>query len=276
MCIVQDSPRSWNLNSRAMDLIYGNAILTICAADGADASSFGLRALHPTENDANQLKKDCAPGVRLMVSRPPETSIKQSTWASRAWTFQERLLSKRCMIFVEGRVYFQCLSTGMSEEIYVDRAGAGWSLDLVNAPLQMLRELDKRPLWVYMGCVALYTARHLTKTRDILAAFSGISNRLVKAMQAPLIFGLPSSHFDLAVLWQPAGKLRRRVPTMKDPKTEFDGLEFPSWSWCGWVAQTIEYKSAYAFLFLQSLPNDNIHFVRITAETFTLRLALWF
>ena len=34
LCIVQDSSRSWGLNSRAMDLIYGNAMLTICAADG--------------------------------------------------------------------------------------------------------------------------------------------------------------------------------------------------------------------------------------------------
>ena len=246
MCIVQDSPRSWNLNSRAMDLIYGNAILTICAADGTDASA-GLRAMNAKENEANQLKADCAPGVRLMISRPPETSIKLSTWARRAWTFQERLLSKRCLIFIDGRVYFQCLSTGMSEEIYVDRAGAGWSLDLVSAPLQMLRELNRRPLWVYMSCVALYTARRLTKTRDILAAFSGISNRLVKAMQAPLIFGLPSSHFDLALLWEPCGKLKRRTPTVKDARNEFNGLEFPTWSWCGWVDQTIEYKSGYVF-----------------------------
>lgn len=181
-----------------MDLIYGNAVLTICAADGADAKA-GLQALH-TEDDTSQLKADCARGVRLMVSRPPETSIKQSTWASRAWTFQERLLSKRCLIFTEGRVYFQCRSTGMSEEIYVDRRGAGWSLDLVSAPLQMFRVLWDRPLQVYMNCVALYTARHLTKSRDILAAFDGISNLLEKAMAAPLIFGLPSSHFDLALL----------------------------------------------------------------------------
>ena len=213
LCIVQDSSRSWGLNSRAMDLIYGNAVLTICAADGVDSST-GLRAMHPKEHDARQISADCAKGVRLMVSRPPEIGIKASTWNTRAWTFQERLLSKRCLIFTEGRVYFQCLSTGMSEDIFADREGAGWSLDLVNAPLQMLRELSRRALWVYTNCVPLYTARVLSNRRDILAAFNGICNLMEKTMHAPFVFGLPSSHFDMALLWQPQSAAR--APSTKE------------------------------------------------------------
>lgn len=133
LCIVQDSSRSWNLNSRVMDLIYGNARMTICAADGVDSST-GLRAMHPNEHATPQISAVCTPEVRLMVLRPPEIWIRASKWNTRAWTFQERLLSKRCLFFTEGRVYFQCLSTGMSEDIFADREGAGWSLDLVNVP----------------------------------------------------------------------------------------------------------------------------------------------
>lgn len=242
LCIVQDSKRSWNLNARAMDLIYGNALLTICAADGLDSSA-GLRAMHTAEHAGHQDKEHCAPGVRLMISRSPETGIKSSAWDKRAWTFQERLLSKRCLIFTEGRVYFQCLSTGMSEDIFADREGAGWSLDLVNAPLQMLRELHRRPLWVYLKCIALYTSRQLTKPKDVLAAFSGITNRLMETMQAPFIFGLPSSHFDLALLWEPRRSIQRRRPKDDDEKKDYDGLEFPSWSWSGWTGEAVEYKS---------------------------------
>lgn len=251
LCIVQDSSRSWGLNSRAMDLIYGNAVLTICAADGVDSST-GLRAMHPKEHDARQISADCAAGVRLMVSRPPEIGIKASTWNTRAWTFQERLLSKRCLIFTEGRVYFQCLSTGMSEDIFADREGAGWSLDLVNAPLQMLRELSRRALWVYTNCVPLYTARILTNRRDILAAFNGICNLMEKTMHAPFVFGLPSSHFDMALLWQPQSALERRAPKNAKERVEYNGMQFPSWSWCGWSSDALsspmenksEYKSA--------------------------------
>lgn len=252
LCIVQDSSRSWGLNSRVMDLIYGNAVLTICAADGVDSST-GLRAIHPKERDTSQISADCAPGVRLMVSRPPEIGIRASEWDTRAWTFQERLLSKRCLLFTEGRVYFQCLSTGMSEDIFADREGAGWSLDLVNAPLQTLRELSRRALWVYTKCVPLYTARILTKPKDILAAFNGISNLMEKTMQAPFIFGLPSSHFDLALLWEPQSALERRVPKTDKERAEYGVMQFPSWSWCGWISDLLdlpkenrsEYKSEY-------------------------------
>ena len=248
LCIVQDSSRSWGLNSRVMDLIYGNAVLTICAADGVDSST-PLRAMHPKEHDAAQISAECAPGVRLMVSRPPEIGIKASKWNTRAWTFQERLLSKRCLIFTEGRVYFQCLSTGMSEDIFADREGAGWSLDLVNAPLQMLRELSQRALWVYINCVPLYTARILTKPKDILAAFNGICNLMEKTMQAPFMFGLPSSHFDMALLWEPQSALERRVPKTDRERAEYGGMQFPSWSWCGWTSDALdlpmENKSEY-------------------------------
>ena len=238
LCIVQGSSRSWGLNSRAMDLIYGNAILTICAADGVDSST-GLKAMHPKEHDAHQISAECASGVRLMVSRPPEMGIKASTWDTRAWTFQKRLLSKRCLIFTEGRVYFQCLSTGMSEDIFADREGAGWSLDLVNAPLQMLRELSRRALWVYTKCVPLYTARILTNRKDVLAAFNGIYNLMEKTMQAPFIFGLPSSHFDMALLWQPQSALERRKPKDDKERADYNGMQFPSWSWCGWTCDAL-------------------------------------
>ncbi|KAM0806100.1 heterokaryon incompatibility protein-domain-containing protein, partial [Usnea florida] len=244
LCIIQDSTRSWNLNSRVMDLIYWHAKLTICAADGNDSSA-GLRAMHAREHEHHQYMKECVTGVRLMVSRPPELGIKASTWDTRAWTFQERLLSPRSLIYTEGRVYFQCLSTGMSEDIFADKQGAGWSLDLVQAPLQMLSDLARRAPWVYVNFVSLYTSRNLTKPRDILAAFNGVSNVMRKKLGAPFIFGLPSSHFDLALLWEPEKALKRRRPGKNDEKekAEFNGMEFPSWSWCGWWGSKMEYNS---------------------------------
>ncbi|KAI8188027.1 hypothetical protein K4K51_007637 [Colletotrichum sp. SAR 10_75] len=179
LCIVQNSSRSWKLNAFNMDLIYGNAALTICAADG-DAS-IGLRAMRPSTRNTKQYKRMINPHLELMVTRPPEIYIRSSEWNERAWTFQERLLSRRCLIFTNGRVYFQCRSTGMSEDIFGDQKGAGWSLDLVDAPMQMFRQLDDRAFWVYMKCVELYTERKLTQAKDIQAAFSVASGGLVSA-----------------------------------------------------------------------------------------------
>ena len=238
LCIVQDSKRSWNLNSHVMNLIYGNASLTICAADGSDAW-LGLKALH-LRNSTTQPIEECAPGVRLMVSQLAETGISSSVWNTRAWTFQERLLSKRCLIFTGGRVFFQCRCSTMSEDLVSESHGAGWSLDLAKALPQILHELKRRPIRVYMTCMSRYSARELTKAKDILAAFNGVSNMISDVMRAPFIFGLPSSHFDLALLWEASRAVSRRVPGSDE---DFQDLVFPSWSWCGWQGGSMEYRS---------------------------------
>ena len=241
LCIIQDSARSWKLNAYNMDLIYGNAAFTICAADGPSATT-GLRAMHEETGTGSkdQLIADCTDDVRLVVSRPPEMYIKSSRWNTRAWTFQERLLSRRCLIFTGSRVYFQCRSTGMSEDIYADREGAGWSLDFMDAPLQTFRQLPLRSIWVYMKTVELYTARELTKQADILAAFSGVSNLMQQTMQAPFVFGLPTSHFDLALLWEYFQPAQRRRLDSKAAEGEFS--DFPSWSWSGWFGAPAHYR----------------------------------
>ncbi|KAI9734776.1 MAG: hypothetical protein M1818_006763 [Claussenomyces sp. TS43310] len=243
LCIVQDSSRSWKLNANVMNLIYGNALLTICAADGEDANT-GLKAMQASEHSHAQFTADCAPRVRLMVSHLAETGIRNSEWNTRAWTFQERLLSKRCLIFTEGRVSFQCRSTSMSEDIVAEPEGAGWSLELVQSPPQMLRELPRRAFWVYTKCVQLYSSRNLSKPKDVLAAFNGVSNIITKTMGAPFVFGLPTSHFDLALLWEPLQSPVRREPKEAKEKEDYGGLEFPSWSWCGWTSATMDYRDS--------------------------------
>jgi hypothetical protein len=102
LCIVQNSKRSWDLDSWVVNLIYGNAFLTIYAAGGSDAW-FGLKALSSSGHSTSQHIEERAPRVRLMVSQLAKTGINSTVWNTRTWTFQERLLSKRSLIFTEGR-----------------------------------------------------------------------------------------------------------------------------------------------------------------------------
>lgn len=250
ICIVQDSADWWKLNSKMMDQVYGNAYLTICAADNPNASA-GLMALDPSKRRFQQHVEECLPGLSLMVSHPAETYIQQSVWNFRAWTFQERLLSKRCLIFTSGRVYYQCRSTTMSEDI-VEQKNAGWSIELVNAPLQILRDLSIQAPQVYTKCVRLYTLRSLTHQKDILAAFNGVSNLIGDTLATDLVFGLPSSHFDWALLWEPRGSLpsSRRVI---EQESSADSRRFPSWSWCGWKG-AMHYRPSTI-----SGSNNNLH-----------------
>ncbi|KAJ4387722.1 hypothetical protein N0V93_008321 [Gnomoniopsis smithogilvyi] len=280
LCIVQDSVSSWELNARAMHLVYGNAHLTICAADG-DAET-GLLAVEPmlqpmspihlahldtvadksAEKPRQPLTAHCAPGVTVLLTRSPEAIIQDSSWNKRGWTFQERLLSRRCLLFAEGQVYFQCRTSVMSQDVFTDGGRGGWSLDLTNVPLRTLRELDRRAFWFYMRCVQLYTGRDLSQPKDILMEFQGTSWLLQQRFNSPLLYGLPTSHFDIALLWSPMDALRRRKKqrrhhlntsicsqdefgncTCKPEEEDYGKKDFPSWSWCGWIGGKAEYQS---------------------------------
>ena len=252
LCIVQDDADSWPQNARVMDVVYGNAELTICGADG-DSVDMGLAALFAPRGEANKasfrpadnqeiirkyrLRQPQHAWLELMLSFPSESYVECSRWNDRAWTFQERMISPRCLICVNQRVYFQCRTTTMSEDIYSDvktaQGSAGWSVELYGAPAQTLKRLTIDPISVYKDCLRMYTSRKLTYERDTLSAFAGIGNVITQYLghsddyeeDSTLIFGLPASHFDYALLWQPV-----EVPTTRI----LNNAIFPSWSWSGW------------------------------------------
>lgn len=243
LCIVQDSASSFKLNAAEMDLIYGNAYLTICAADGNTADD-GLAALDP--QNADKPLAEYVGDMRLLVSRPSEKVIKDSVWDQRGWTFQERILSRRCLVFVAGRFYFQCRRGSISQDIYPDATGRGLSMEGQTSPLRTLSWLQSRPIWFYMECVSLYTGRHLTESADILPAFEGVAGLIRTRMHGgEFLYGLPPSHFDLALLWEPSSAQRRRQRDLSNlNKYSQIENELPSWSWAGWMDAKDEMKGS--------------------------------
>ena len=274
LCIVQDSDKSWELNASVMDLVYGNAFFTICAADG-DKPSSGLHGMDPRQRHFSQHMEDYAPGMRLMVSFLAESYIQHSAWNTRGWTFQERLLSKRCLIFTDSRVFFQCRSTTMREDVAGEET-TGWSIEHAHAPWQILDDLNTRAILLYMKSVERYTSRKLTRPENILSAFQGIANTIGRSLdpvQSRFLFGLPRSHFDWALLWEPRQAADERLienkayegaaknvageavgsrkesgdsnASKKDSAEQAPAKKrlFPSWSWCGWQDSIMEYKT---------------------------------
>jgi len=106
-CINQSDPTEVLEQMSIMDVIYKNSILTIIAACGINPQhglpgvSKPRRALHECESSGIY--------VREVVS---SSTILESRWNQRAWTYQEAVFARRRLIFTDCEAYYECSSRG--------------------------------------------------------------------------------------------------------------------------------------------------------------------
>lgn len=111
---------------RMMDMIYSSATLTLIAMAGAD-SNVGLLGVAAPRTP--QLTETVA-GLTLFTV-PPVLTAEQavSAWATRAWTLQEEILSRRHLFFTPSQLEFQCSRSRIPESLDTD-THPGWTSPL--------------------------------------------------------------------------------------------------------------------------------------------------
>ncbi|KAK5651193.1 hypothetical protein OQA88_12741 [Cercophora sp. LCS_1] len=257
-----------------MDSVYGHAQVTLVAADGIDAEAglAGITAGTRAES-IKQIAEVVVPGINVLVAM--KYSEGYGLWDTRAWTLQEKLLSKRLLIFSGSRVSFHCREGILREDMPAAHAGNGpprvpW-LDMPEqgsgayAP-GIRREWDGAPVVTragffseYAALVGQYSARRMTDSRDALNAVfgllkvlermavdgsEGLSDRTAVGVGlGHTLYGLPERFLDLALMWQPPA-----AQGIYLTKKTHDLL--PSWSWAGWEVgadATVETKLGVRF-----------------------------
>src|SRR5436190_1784465 len=90
-----------------MDRIYRGAWATIVALFGTSVHA-GLPRVNPSIPTVQQTT--CVMGKTKWMTVMPtlRQQVSRSKWATRAWTYQEALLSPRCIYFTQHQVYFEC------------------------------------------------------------------------------------------------------------------------------------------------------------------------
>ncbi|KAF2503055.1 hypothetical protein BU16DRAFT_27845 [Lophium mytilinum] len=232
LSIVQDDDIHKKAQINRMHEIFGQAAMTIVAATRRDPHSrlpgvgAGTRASYLAEKTIKG---------RTFVARPANLRalLEHGSYGDEAWAYQERILSRRCLILTQHQAYFHCQTATQTEAADCDSEDILLALDMPSNPLAMVqteRSLDgmsqpdtfsKEAMSLYSSLVQSSTRRHLSHPTDRLAAFAGISTILKSCYGSPSIAGLPEAILDAALLWV--------ASTPQAPTHRIRSL--PSWSW---------------------------------------------
>jgi hypothetical protein len=112
LCIIQDSinGEDWTNESSKMADVYGNANLTIAAEAAKDCKiTQGFLARSPSLLTPHEIAYYLPNGTKCgSVKACPVEAPETSYLAKKAWTFQEKMLSQRILLFHSRSTSFAC------------------------------------------------------------------------------------------------------------------------------------------------------------------------
>ncbi|KAF2105749.1 heterokaryon incompatibility protein-domain-containing protein [Lophiotrema nucula] len=224
LCIVQDDDDDKSREIARMPEIYSNSAFTI-AATGSTAATEGFLNLTRTDSKEVTLKLtlQCPDGQNGVVIAHWDRHMLDPDDAealdTRAWAFQERLLSIKILEFKSHQMKFVCPSSGGK------RWQDGWrdpweSHTGTNDLISSLARGQGEPRRVWWDVIERYTRRNLTIPSDRILAISGIANRIGTYLNDRYLAGHWQSTLPDDLLWytppeSPPSFIRRT----------------PSWSW---------------------------------------------
>ncbi|OAG01971.1 HET-domain-containing protein, partial [Paraphaeosphaeria sporulosa] len=181
-CIDQNDTNDLHYQFQQMDIIYQQAAVTIIAAAGRN-SHHGLPGVNRSFRAPTS---SVVLGDERMCAIPkPELKPENCRWISRAWTYQEGLLSTRRLVFTDEQVYFECQGCYCAEMLDIPLE----SFKKMHAPdkpylHKRYRAAGRLGLFPLNGCgidpwdiysrISEYSERSLSHESDILNGILGI------------------------------------------------------------------------------------------------------
>ncbi|KAH7084573.1 heterokaryon incompatibility protein-domain-containing protein, partial [Paraphoma chrysanthemicola] len=222
VCIVQDDKSDWAKEGTQMAAYYGNAFITIAAvrAETPEESLFSQSAAQDVPHEIVPLNPQCIPGrVFVRLGKPHDNDWKaldRSTTPllTRAWVYQERLLSARVLSFTATELVWECTEDTTCQCV-LDNHTPGAPAHLVSKwhwpsiaheeqtvyPKKVFSNLLlstptpslQQRMHAWYNLVNQYSVLHLSYGTDKLMALSGIAKEMHR---------IRSSTRYLAGLWE--------------------------------------------------------------------------
>ncbi|UKZ70310.1 uncharacterized protein TrAtP1_011297 [Trichoderma atroviride] len=272
---------------RQLDLmgqIYGHSALTLVVAAGEGVRD-GIAGISAPREEQLSIQTETDLFTTSLLR--PDLEVASSKWASRAWTYQEGLLSRRRLIFTPSQVYFQCQALHCHESLSLPlKYAPGLNFGRV-FPSSIDDVLQPNKI---KNHIKAYLAKSISNTDDRLDAFRGLLHEYSARDKLPVenFLGLPLFHPDdftkhkvvsqtdrlaIALGWMPSRPLPSSSISSSSATSSHDDLiyspaidpyslidtpnPFPSWSWLAWrLNQTTKSYNAPGHSFNFNLVDD--------------------
>ncbi|ELR04906.1 hypothetical protein VC83_02788 [Pseudogymnoascus destructans] len=246
LCIMQDSVSDWREQAAKMGSIYMYGLCNLAATAASDSTGGlffdrNVAAIH-------HLRVRCNWTFLGPIGRYPHTSgglfrvddflllnkmVEHTELNTRAWVFQERLLSPRIVHFAQNQLVWECRN-GRACEMYPDGAPNGpgsiakWShFWPIKTFAQELTTKGAKTHRDWRLIVQRYSGLDLTKRKDVLVALSGLAKLMQNAMGDEYLAGLWETTIAHDLLWERTGRIAHRQGDATDIGKSFA----PTWSW---------------------------------------------
>ncbi|UKZ81415.1 hypothetical protein TrVFT333_009187 [Trichoderma virens FT-333] len=198
LCIYQDSPEDLNTKFdhqasvaeqiRHMDVIYSGAVFTVVNAAASSAADPipGVRSDSPKRIPPQPFQIGENLQVVATIADAWDYVSSHSTWDTRGWTFQEKILSKRLLVVTEHFSFFRCPSVLWREDrfeadLFTETTREKtqiWEWEDARglhraAPRDKDQEMAQKTLSKYKRLMHNYITRKFTYNKDALLAFQG-------------------------------------------------------------------------------------------------------
>jgi Heterokaryon incompatibility protein (HET) len=263
LCILQDDEADKALQIPQMDSIYSLAELTIIAATGSGAHDgvAGLSTPRKLDQEICQVSSNLA-----LMTIPTENTYTSCVYSRRGWTLQERVLSRRALMFTEGQAFWSCGCADWTERISLEPCGlkletSQWTIPRIHlgnyelVPGEHYQDFSRQH---YNILPRFYALKEFSSESDALDAIAGLLRRIARITGDEFHWGhILSGFFDQSLSWRRTRvDLERRTALcpFRDTRSLYS-VRFPSWSWLGW-------KTSIKFVLdlqLNALPNTRLN-----------------
>jgi hypothetical protein len=265
LCIIQDDAEDMAREISQMAHIYYAAMITV-AASRAKTVNEGFLQVRDAGNPPHlifelpyQTTKGELGSVMLINPHPTgDDSLSSEPLDSRAWAFQEQLLSPRLLDYRSCQLRWKCRLAGTNRgSQYVDGwKGGSNNQSYLNSRNWLFNHLDpvytkhEEHLKEWSGLVESYSNRSLTFLSDKLSALSAAADVFGSILSDDYVVGMWKNALRFNLCWKRATV---SIPSIARPRA----YQAPSWSWAS-INDTVIMYSPESF--------------RVTGSKFTLQI----